>query len=153
MRTYVGFYNCLLRQVEYEVLPCCRRLGMAFYCYSPLAAGLLGGNPRHSFASVMGGQAYSAGRSSDPEVLAEAVASLEKRTETLAQMQNSKEGTQTYNKNTQFQNHSSWKSLDSRGIYEVSVGRHWHLVREVFFRKLLNRAGPMSRQIGDPAEC
>ena len=50
---------------------------MAFYCYSPLAAGLLGGNPRHSFASVMGGQAYSAGRSSDPEVLAEAAAHIE----------------------------------------------------------------------------
>lgn len=59
------------------MLPCCRRLGMAFYCYSPLAAGLLGGNPRHSFASVMGGQAYSAGRSSDPEVLAEAAAHIE----------------------------------------------------------------------------
>ena len=77
MRACVGFYNCLLRQVEHEVLPCCRRLGMAFYCYSPLAAGLLGGNPRHSFASVMGGQAYSAGRSSDPQVLAEAAAHIE----------------------------------------------------------------------------
>ena len=71
-----GFYNCLLRQVENEVLPCCRRLGMAFYAYSPLASGLLGGNPRHSFASVMGGQAYSAGRSSDPEVLEQAVACI-----------------------------------------------------------------------------
>ena len=50
---------------------------MAFYLYSPLAAGLLGGNPRHSFASVMGGQAYAAGRSSDPDVLQEAAAHIE----------------------------------------------------------------------------
>jgi aryl-alcohol dehydrogenase-like predicted oxidoreductase len=49
---------------------------MSFYAYSPLAAGLLGGNPRHSFVSVMGGQPYSAGRSSNPKVLEQATAHI-----------------------------------------------------------------------------
>jgi aflatoxin B1 aldehyde reductase len=65
-------YNALTRQVEHEVLPCCRRLGVAFYAYSPIAAGLLGGSPRHSFKSYLGGQNGAAGRACDEAVLQEA---------------------------------------------------------------------------------
>jgi aryl-alcohol dehydrogenase-like predicted oxidoreductase len=35
-------YNMLQRGAEAELLPLCRRLGLGFICYSPLAQGLLG---------------------------------------------------------------------------------------------------------------
>jgi aryl-alcohol dehydrogenase-like predicted oxidoreductase len=35
-------YNMLQREAEEAVLPLCRRLGLGFICYSPLAQGLLG---------------------------------------------------------------------------------------------------------------
>lgn len=38
-------YNLLKRTVELEVIPACRAYDMAFFPYSPLAAGLLGGKP------------------------------------------------------------------------------------------------------------
>ncbi len=37
-------YNMLQREAEADMLPMCRRLGLGFICYSPLAQGLLGGN-------------------------------------------------------------------------------------------------------------
>ena len=40
-KVYQGAYNALTRQVESEILPCCRMLGMRFNAYSPFAAGLL----------------------------------------------------------------------------------------------------------------
>ena len=40
-QVYQGAYNALTRQVESEILPCCRMLGMRFNAYSPFAAGLL----------------------------------------------------------------------------------------------------------------
>jgi len=43
---YQGMYNCLTRMVETELLPCLRRYGMSFYCYNPLAGGILTG--KHS---------------------------------------------------------------------------------------------------------
>jgi len=43
---YQGMYNCLTRMVETELLPCLRRYGMSFYCYNPLAGGLLTGKHR-----------------------------------------------------------------------------------------------------------
>jgi aflatoxin B1 aldehyde reductase len=40
---YQGLYNGLGRNVENELLPALRRLGMRFYAYNPLAGGLLSG--------------------------------------------------------------------------------------------------------------
>ncbi len=39
-------YNLLRRTVELEVIPACRAYNMAFFPYSPLAAGQLGGKPQ-----------------------------------------------------------------------------------------------------------
>jgi aflatoxin B1 aldehyde reductase len=43
---YQGMLNAITRQVELELLPVCRRLGLRFYAYNPLAGGLLTG--KHS---------------------------------------------------------------------------------------------------------
>jgi aflatoxin B1 aldehyde reductase len=43
---YQGMYNAVTREVESELLPCLRHLGMAFYAYNPLAGGLLTGKHR-----------------------------------------------------------------------------------------------------------
>ena len=43
---YQGMYNALTRDVERELSPCLRALGMRFYAYNPLAAGLLTGRYR-----------------------------------------------------------------------------------------------------------
>ena len=40
---YQGMYNAVTRDVEAELLPCLRHLGMSFYAYNPLAGGLLTG--------------------------------------------------------------------------------------------------------------
>ena len=40
---YQGMYNALTRDVEGELLPCLRHLGMSFYAYNPLAGGMLTG--------------------------------------------------------------------------------------------------------------
>eukprot|EP01052_Picozoa_sp_SAG31_P008120 SAG31_NODE_402_length_16197_cov_5.262425_8_plen_247_part_00 len=56
---YQGIYNPITRQLEQEVIPCCRRLGMIFHAYSPLAGGILtdsGG--RHSVESY-GGKVFA----------------------------------------------------------------------------------------------
>ncbi|KAG0212334.1 hypothetical protein BGX28_006478 [Mortierella sp. GBA30] len=41
---YQGWYNPLMRQVERELIPCLRELGMKFYAYNPIAGGFLTGN-------------------------------------------------------------------------------------------------------------
>ncbi|KAI4870339.1 NADP-dependent oxidoreductase domain-containing protein [Hypoxylon rubiginosum] len=38
---YQGLYNALHRVVEAELFPCLRHYGLSFYCFNPLAAGLL----------------------------------------------------------------------------------------------------------------
>lgn len=38
---YQGLYNALHRAVEAELFPCLRHYGLSFYCFNPLAAGLL----------------------------------------------------------------------------------------------------------------
>ncbi|KAI1295053.1 hypothetical protein EDD11_008045 [Mortierella claussenii] len=43
---YQGWYNPLMRQVERELFPCLRELGMRFYAYNPIAGGFLTGNYR-----------------------------------------------------------------------------------------------------------
>ncbi len=40
---YQGRYNSLTRNVETELMPALRKLGMRFYAYNPLAGGLLSG--------------------------------------------------------------------------------------------------------------
>ena len=40
---YQGMYNAITRQVESELFPALRRLGMSFYAYNPLAGGMLSG--------------------------------------------------------------------------------------------------------------
>ncbi|ORZ12142.1 NADP-dependent oxidoreductase domain-containing protein [Lobosporangium transversale] len=40
---YQGWYNPLMRQVERELFPCLRELGMKFYAYNPIAGGFLTG--------------------------------------------------------------------------------------------------------------
>jgi len=38
-----GMYNAITRDVERELMPCLRKLGMRFYAYNPLAGGMLAG--------------------------------------------------------------------------------------------------------------
>eukprot|EP00743_Colponemidia_sp_Colp-15_P005568 GILK01005989.1.p1 GENE.GILK01005989.1~~GILK01005989.1.p1 ORF type:complete len:622 (-),score=56.34 GILK01005989.1:74-1660(-) len=40
---YQGMYNAITRDVERELIPCLKRLRIRFYCYNPLAAGILTG--------------------------------------------------------------------------------------------------------------
>jgi len=44
---YQGMYNPITRQVEGELFPCLRKLGIRFYAYNPLAGGVLTG--KHQF--------------------------------------------------------------------------------------------------------
>ncbi|CAN0046946.1 unnamed protein product [Pylaiella littoralis] len=46
---YQGMYNAVTREVERELLPALKQLGMRFYAYNPLAGGILTG--KHSFDS------------------------------------------------------------------------------------------------------
>lgn len=41
---YQGRYNAIQREVETELFPCLRKLGIRFYAFSPLAGGLLTGH-------------------------------------------------------------------------------------------------------------
>lgn len=43
---YQGMYNAITRDVERELFPALRKLGMSFFCYNPLCGGLLTG--KHS---------------------------------------------------------------------------------------------------------
>lgn len=45
---YQGMYNAITRQVEDELFPALRRLGIRFLCFNPLAGGLLTG--KHDFS-------------------------------------------------------------------------------------------------------
>lgn len=66
---YQGMYNCLTRTVENELLSCLHKYDMDFYCYNPLAGGMLtgkhkrGDHPENSeqpgrFAGQSWGKAY-----------------------------------------------------------------------------------------------
>ncbi|CBJ32468.1 conserved unknown protein [Ectocarpus siliculosus] len=44
---YQGMYNAVTREVERELLPALKKLGMRFYAYNPLAGGMLSG--KHKF--------------------------------------------------------------------------------------------------------
>ena len=44
---YQGMYNTLCRNVEPELIPAIRHLGMRFYAFNPLAGGLLTGKHHH----------------------------------------------------------------------------------------------------------
>lgn len=47
---YQGRYNVISRDVEPELFPCLRKLGIRFYAYNPLAGGLLAG--KYSIDSI-----------------------------------------------------------------------------------------------------
>jgi aflatoxin B1 aldehyde reductase len=47
---YQGMYNALTREVERELLPCLKKLGIRFVAYNPLAAGVLTG--KHNAITV-----------------------------------------------------------------------------------------------------
>ncbi|OKL59013.1 hypothetical protein UA08_05683 [Talaromyces atroroseus] len=52
-----GIYNAFHRAVEPELLRCLRHHGIAFYCFNPLAAGILTGRySRHQPDAVAGGR-------------------------------------------------------------------------------------------------
>ena len=53
---YQGMYNAVTRDVEPELLPCLRHLGMSFYAYNPLAGGLLTGRYVGAEALPAGGR-------------------------------------------------------------------------------------------------
>lgn len=44
---YQGMYNALCRNVEPELFPALRHLGMRFYAFNPLAGGMLSGKHQH----------------------------------------------------------------------------------------------------------
>ncbi len=44
---YQGMYNALCRNVEFELFPAIRSLGMRFYAFNPLAGGMLTGKHLH----------------------------------------------------------------------------------------------------------
>ncbi|XP_075133979.1 aflatoxin B1 aldehyde reductase member 2-like [Leptodactylus fuscus] len=44
---YQGMYNATTRQVETELLPCLRQLGIRFYAFNPLAGGMLTGRYKY----------------------------------------------------------------------------------------------------------
>lgn len=44
---YQGMYNALCRNVEPELIPAIRHLGMRFYAFNPLAGGMLTGKHQH----------------------------------------------------------------------------------------------------------
>ncbi len=49
-------YNLVARDIEREILPCCRRYGLAVCAYNPLAGGLLTGKHRHDEDPEPGGR-------------------------------------------------------------------------------------------------
>ena len=53
---YQGMYNAVTRDVEAELLPCLRHLGISFYAYNPLAGGLLTGKYRGATAVPASGR-------------------------------------------------------------------------------------------------
>ena len=60
---YQGMYNAVTRDVEPELLPCLRHLGMSFYAYNPLAGGLLTGQlSRRHGGAVASGRFQRAGK-------------------------------------------------------------------------------------------
>jgi len=54
---YQGMYNCITRNVEDELFPALRSCGIRFYCYNPLAGGILTG--RYKFEDNPEGGRFS----------------------------------------------------------------------------------------------
>ena len=69
-----GMYNPLNRQVEQEVFPCLKLLGMHFYAFSPLAAGMLATSGGRSSSRMLDDKPSdpATGRSDEPQVMREA---------------------------------------------------------------------------------
>ena len=59
---YQGMYNAITRDVERELLPCLRALGMRFYAYNLLCGGLLAcARTRESYEALDDGSRFSKG--------------------------------------------------------------------------------------------
>eukprot|EP00752_Nemacystus_decipiens_P002716 g2536.t1 len=54
---YQGMYNAITREVERELLPALKKLGIKFYAYNPLAGGILSG--KHKFEAPPEGGRFS----------------------------------------------------------------------------------------------
>jgi len=50
---YQGMYNAITRDVESELFPCLRQLGIRFYAYNPIAGGLLSDRSLDSVSAVV----------------------------------------------------------------------------------------------------
>eukprot|EP00501_MAST-03F_sp_TOSAG23-6_P000965 GSMAST32.ASY1.ANO1.1001.1 assembled CDS len=59
-----GMYNAITRQIETELLPVCRQLGIRFYAYNPLAGGLLTG--KYSLDQLKANKTPKTGRFNNP---------------------------------------------------------------------------------------
>ena len=66
-------YNAVTRDVEAELLPCLRHLGISFYAYNPLAGGLLTGRYRHPTAVPDGGRFHEYAANYVPRPRSEAI--------------------------------------------------------------------------------
>ena len=72
-QVYQGMYNAVTRDVEAELLPCLRHLGISFYAYNPLAGGLLPGRYRHPTAVPDGGRFHEYAANYVPRPRSEAI--------------------------------------------------------------------------------
>ncbi|KAJ3032819.1 hypothetical protein HDV00_007042 [Rhizophlyctis rosea] len=60
---YQGMYNAITRDIERELIPCIRELGIRFYAYNPLCGGLLSGH--YKFEEVPTEGRFSSGNQGD----------------------------------------------------------------------------------------
>ncbi|KAK6514542.1 hypothetical protein TWF281_004740 [Arthrobotrys megalospora] len=57
---YQGVYNCFIRGVESELVPCLRKYGISLYTFNPLAGGLLTGKYTRDTQNVEDGSRFDA---------------------------------------------------------------------------------------------
>ncbi|KAF3185302.1 hypothetical protein TWF788_004621 [Orbilia oligospora] len=55
---YQGVYNCFMRGVEAELIPCLRKYGISLYVFNPLAGGLLTGKYTRDTEAVEAGSRF-----------------------------------------------------------------------------------------------
>ncbi|KAK6360891.1 hypothetical protein TWF730_007006 [Orbilia blumenaviensis] len=57
---YQGVYNCFMRGIEPELVPCLRKYGISLYIFNPLAGGLLTGKYTRETEAVEDGSRFDA---------------------------------------------------------------------------------------------
>ncbi|KAK6329953.1 hypothetical protein TWF718_003380 [Orbilia javanica] len=55
---YQGVYNCFMRGIEAELIPCLRKYGISLYTFNPLAGGLLTGKYTRDTETVEAGSRF-----------------------------------------------------------------------------------------------